>query len=117
MSATLRTGLLILLAAAAILLQSSLFVVKEGRKALITQFGSLESIYENLDQITGKARETLENSREVAFLSKTLASIDVNVPVCVPAGSRTGPVLSASVPESSTSTCAGSQEKGASFPS
>lgn len=50
-------------------------------EALITQFGSLESIYENLDQITGKARETLENSREVAFLSKTLASIDVNVPV------------------------------------
>lgn len=50
-------------------------------EALITQFGSLESIYENLDQITGKARETLENSREVAFLSKTLATIDVNVPV------------------------------------
>ena len=41
MSATLRTGLLILLAAAAILLQSSLFVVKEGRKALITQFGEI----------------------------------------------------------------------------
>lgn len=50
-------------------------------EALITQFGSLESIYENLDQITGKARETLENSREVAFLSKRLATIDVNVPV------------------------------------
>lgn len=50
-------------------------------EALITEFGSLESIYENIDKITGKARETLENSREVAFLSKTLASIDVNVPV------------------------------------
>jgi DNA polymerase-1 len=50
-------------------------------EALITEFGSLESIYENLDKIPGKARETLENSREVAFLSKTLATIDVNVPV------------------------------------
>ena len=41
--------------------------------------------------------------------------IDVNVATVVPAGSRTGPVLRASVPESSTSTCSGSQEKGGSF--
>lgn len=41
MSAILRTGILILLAAAAILLQASLFVVKEGQKALITQFGEI----------------------------------------------------------------------------
>ena len=43
--------------------------------------------------------------------------IDVNVPETLPSGSRTRPVLSASVPESRTSTCAGPQEKGASFPS
>jgi 5'-3' exonuclease len=49
-------------------------------EALITEFGSLESIYENLNAFSGKMRETLEASREIAFLSKRLATIDVEVP-------------------------------------
>jgi DNA polymerase-1 len=49
---------------------------------LIGKYGSLEEIYEHLDEITGKTKEVLEASREVAFLSKTLATIptDVDIP-------------------------------------
>ncbi len=48
-------------------------------QSLITEFGSLESIYENLDKMPEKTRAVLEENREVAFLSKQLASIDTNV--------------------------------------
>ncbi len=50
-------------------------------EVLITQFGSLESIYERVGETTGKIRETLEASRDVAFLSKKLATIDTAVPI------------------------------------
>ena len=50
--------------------------------ALIKEFGSLEGVYENLDKITKKKqKENLETSRENAFLSLKLATIDTNVPV------------------------------------
>src|SRR5712692_8083843 len=42
---------------------------------------------------------------------------ELNVPMRFPAGSRTGPDVIASVPESSTSTCSGSHENGACAPS
>ncbi|MDD2744965.1 MAG: 5'-3' exonuclease H3TH domain-containing protein [Candidatus Gracilibacteria bacterium] len=54
-------------------------------QALIGEFGSLEQIYEALDQdhpsITGKTKTTLMEQREVAFLSKKLASIPTDVPM------------------------------------
>lgn len=50
-------------------------------EALITQYGSLEDIYEHADEVSGKVGETLRASREVAFLSKKLASIDCDVAV------------------------------------
>jgi hypothetical protein len=43
--------------------------------------------------------------------------IELNRPMTFPEGSRTGPVLSASVPDSMTSTRSGSHENGASGPS
>ena len=43
--------------------------------------------------------------------------VELNVPTRFPDGSMTGPWLSASVPDSTTSTVCGAQEKGASFPS
>jgi DNA polymerase-1 len=49
---------------------------------LIGEFKSLEGIYEHLDQITpAKLQEKLVVSREEAFLSKELATVDCQVPL------------------------------------
>ncbi len=47
---------------------------------LIHEYGSVENLYENLDSIPGKMREKLEQNRELAFLSKKLATIVRDVP-------------------------------------
>ena len=39
---------------------------------LLEEFGSLDGIFENLDQISGRAKTALEGSRDVAFLSQKL---------------------------------------------
>ena len=47
---------------------------------LLSQYGSLDGIYEHLDEITKKkAREALEQNREQAYLSKQLVTIDTDV--------------------------------------
>lgn len=46
---------------------------------LINKYWSLEQIYENLENITGKTKDVLIEQKEVAFLSKKLASIDTQV--------------------------------------
>ncbi|MCX6141390.1 MAG: DNA polymerase I [Candidatus Kapabacteria bacterium] len=49
---------------------------------LIEQFGSLENLYENLDSVERlSVRKKLEDSREMAFLSKTLVTIHTDVPI------------------------------------
>ncbi|SHE43452.1 DNA polymerase I [Caloramator proteoclasticus] len=49
---------------------------------LLSEFGSIENIYENIDKITAKkVKENLINNREQAFLSKKLATINKNVPI------------------------------------
>ncbi len=50
---------------------------------LIMEFGSIENIYENLDQLQKKKKlyENLSNSREIVFLSRDLACIDQNIKV------------------------------------
>lgn len=57
-------------------------VPKVGEKTateLMRQFGSLENIYDNLDNITKKSiRESLTNNKELANLSKVLATIKVD---------------------------------------
>ena len=50
-------------------------------ESLINEYGSLEEIYENIENITGKTREVLETNREIAFVSKKLATIDTSVPL------------------------------------
>lgn len=50
-------------------------------ESLINEYGTLENIYENIGHITGKTREILEINREIAFISKQLATIDTNVPL------------------------------------
>lgn len=46
---------------------------------LISQFGSLENLYEHLDEVVGKTGEKLKIGKESAFLSKKLVSLDENV--------------------------------------
>jgi DNA polymerase-1 len=47
---------------------------------LITQFGSVERMYENLTLVGGKLRETLANSRKQALLSRELATLSRSAP-------------------------------------
>ena len=42
---------------------------------LIIKYGSLDAIYENIDEISGKLKEKLEQNKDMAFLSRKLATI------------------------------------------
>ncbi|MBD5521328.1 MAG: DNA polymerase I [Lachnospiraceae bacterium] len=57
-------------------------VPKVGEKTateLMVQFGSLENIYEKVDEVAKKSvRESLINNKELADLSKVLATININ---------------------------------------
>jgi len=48
---------------------------------LIKKYGSLENIYNSLDQIEGKLRDKLTTDKDKAFLSKKLATILQEVPI------------------------------------
>ncbi len=50
-------------------------------KKLIGQYGSVEGVYENINQLKGKQKENLEKAKDQVKLSKQLVTIDVNVPV------------------------------------
>ena len=48
---------------------------------LIHQFGSLDSIYKKIDDVTKPAlRKNLAEFKEQAYLSQELVTIDINVP-------------------------------------
>jgi DNA polymerase I len=47
---------------------------------LISDFGSIENLIANTDQLKGKQRERIEQSIEAARLSKKLVTIDLDVP-------------------------------------
>lgn len=53
--------------------------------ALIQKFGSIENLYEQVDkgeaELKGKQKEKIENNKELAFLSKTLGTINLEVPI------------------------------------
>lgn len=51
--------------------------------ALLQEFGSIEGIYEHINEIKGKKKELLENDREMAFTSKEIATIFRTVPLDV----------------------------------
>ncbi|MCI0671662.1 MAG: hypothetical protein L0Y64_14505, partial [Myxococcaceae bacterium] len=48
---------------------------------LISQFGSVERLYENLSLVPGKLRETLAANRKQALLSRELATLSHSVPL------------------------------------
>ncbi len=54
---------------------------EKGAKALITEFGSLEGVYENLDKLKPAQRKKIEENREKAFLSRDLARIKCDLSV------------------------------------
>ncbi len=54
----------------------------KAAKELLNEFGSLDKIYERLDQVSGAARKaTLQEHRDKAYLSKSLVALDCNVPL------------------------------------
>ncbi len=48
---------------------------------LLQAYKSMDGVYENLGEITGKMKDKLSENKDLAFLSRTLAVIDVNAPV------------------------------------
>src|SRR5256885_1052193 len=48
---------------------------------LLQQFGSLDAIYDHLDEVKGKLRDRLAEHRESAFLSREVGSIVIDLPV------------------------------------
>ena len=49
--------------------------------SLLQKYGSLEGIYEHIDEIKGKTKEKLEVDKENAFMSKEIATIFKEVPL------------------------------------
>jgi DNA polymerase-1 len=49
--------------------------------SLLQQFGTLDAIYEHLDEVKGKLRERLAEHRESAFLSRQIGRILTDLPV------------------------------------
>src|SRR5947207_2660133 len=54
---------------------------EKGAKALISEFGSLEGVYENLDKLKPAQRKKLEENRDKAFMSRDLARIKCDLAV------------------------------------
>jgi len=57
---------------------------EKGARMLVQSFGSIERIYESLDKLkTPSLRGRLERGRDLAFLSKRLALVRTDVPLCL----------------------------------
>jgi len=56
-------------------------VGKKTAIKFIKEYGSIEGLYENLDKLKGKQKEKVEASKDLAFLSKNLATIKTDVPI------------------------------------
>jgi DNA polymerase-1 len=54
---------------------------EKGAKALISEFGSLEGVYENLEKLKPAQRKKLEENRDKAFISRDLARIKCDLSV------------------------------------
>ncbi len=56
-------------------------VGEKTAKTLVQQYGSIEALLENTNQLKGKLKENVENYREQALISKKLATIITDVPI------------------------------------
>jgi len=48
---------------------------------LIIKYKTIEGVYEHIDELKGKIKENLENNKELAFLSRTLGTIDIEADI------------------------------------
>lgn len=51
--------------------------------SLVEKYGSLENLYSHIDELSGKLKEKVENSKDIAYLSKMLATINVKLDIPV----------------------------------
>lgn len=56
---------------------------QKGSAALLERFGTLDSIYENIEELKGKQKANLIEFKDQAYMSKRLATIEINVPLDV----------------------------------
>lgn len=56
-------------------------VGEKTAKKFIKEFGSMEGLYANTDKLKGKIKENVENNRELAMISRKLATILLDAPV------------------------------------
>ena len=54
---------------------------EKGALKLISEYGSLDGVYENLDKITGSTNKKLTEGKESAYTSRFLAEIKLDVPL------------------------------------
>lgn len=48
---------------------------------LIKQYKDIDGVYKHIDELKGKLKEKLEQNQELAFLSRTLGTIDIKAPI------------------------------------
>ena len=53
----------------------------KGAEKLITEFGTIEGIYENIEALKGKQKQNMIDFKEQVLLSKTLVTIETKVPI------------------------------------
>jgi DNA polymerase I len=58
-------------------------IAETGAITLLTQFGSVENVYEHLDEAPNRFKKVLEGQQEQALFSKKLATIVCDVPVAL----------------------------------
>jgi len=48
---------------------------------LLLSYKNMEGVYENIEELKGKLKEKIEDNKEMAYLSRKLAKIDVDAPI------------------------------------
>ena len=56
-------------------------VGEKTAKKFIKEYGSIENLYENLDDVKGKLKDKISSNKELGLLSKKLATIITDVPI------------------------------------
>jgi DNA polymerase-1 len=56
-------------------------VGEKTAKKLIAEFGSIENLYDNLDKVQGKIGEKIAAAKDLAYMSKNLATIITDAPI------------------------------------
>ncbi len=48
---------------------------------LLHEYKDMDGVYQNIEDLKGKLKEKLQNNKQIAYLSRKLAAIDVNAPL------------------------------------